>query len=128
MNEGALAEMLESPWLVAGVAFALGLFAGWMAWGGPWRDKTEAGNGGPGIAPAGADTVGDTALGPSATPDEKLGAILAEIHNAKTLLADAEDAETTMRAELDSLDQAVKRANGRLKLIVKSTDRATDSE
>lgn len=121
-----MAEMLESPWLVAGVAFVLGLFAGWMIWGGPWRDKFEAGNGGAiagdGQAPA------NPALDASATPDDRLGAILAEIHQARKLLADGEDAETALRAELDSLDHAVKRANGRLKLIVKSTDRAKDSD
>lgn len=123
-----MAELLDSPWLIAGVAFGLGLFAGWMTWGGPWRDKFSSGNGGVGAAPGGSDTPADPTLIATATPDEKIAAILAEIHQANTLLADSDEAETAMRAELDSLDQAVKRANGRLKLIVKSTDRAKDPD
>lgn len=123
-----MAELLDSPWLVAGVAFVLGLFAGWMTWGGPWRDQFEIGDGGDRATPGADDGPGDPALAASATPDEKMAAVLAEIHQANALLAESEEMETAMRTELDSLDQAVKRANGRLKLILKSTDRAKDPD
>ncbi len=128
MDEDALAEMLESPWLVAGVAFVLGLFTGWITWGGPWRDKFEAANGESVKIGGEIDAARAVRLSESATPDEKLAVILAEIQKAKELLAGAEEAEAAMGAELDGLDQAVKRANGRLKLILKSADRAKDSD
>ncbi len=120
-----MAEILESPWLVAGVAFALGLVVGWMAWGRPWRNgparnDLSAGNGG-------ADAARDVSSGVSDSPDDALGSVLAEVKKAKAMLDGADDAEAAMGKELDRLDQAVKRANGRLKLILKSADRAKDT-
>ena len=61
-------------------------------------------------------------------PEQKLSALEAEINKAKALL----EAETEERAELAaavaSLEEALKRANGRLKLILKSVKRAKSGD
>lgn len=99
----------------------LGLFVGWLAWGGPWRDKS-------GRDDRGVDAARKVSLGAPAGSEGDLGAVLTEIEKAKALLDGADDVDAAMGEELDRLDQAVKRANGRLKLILKSADRAKDAD
>lgn len=117
-----MAELLESPWLVAGLAFVLGLFAGWMAWGRPWGDDHAPGAGN------GSNAVRNGIIPAEATSEDKLALIAAEIQKARAEMDAAEENDVAMSGELDKLDQAVKRANGRLKLILKSADRAQDSK
>jgi|GEM_PF-4737983 len=69
----------------------------------------------------------DTPQG-AAIPEQTLSALEAEINKAKAML----EAETEERAELAaavaSLEEALKRANGRLKLILKSVKRAKSGD
>ncbi len=64
----------------------------------------------------------------AAIPEQALSALEAEINKAKAML----EAETEERAELAaalaSLEEALKRANGRLKLILKSVKRAKSGD
>ncbi|GAB4531099.1 MAG: hypothetical protein Kow00133_19740 [Amphiplicatus sp.] len=99
--------MTISPWLVVG-AFLFGLAAGWLIWGGR------------GLFP---DRAGAAAPGES----EGFDALEAELAAARDLAAaDAADTED-FAARLDALDAALKRANGRLKLLLRAAGR-TSSE
>gem|GEM_PF-3579600 len=116
-----MAEIMDSPWLVAGVAFVLGLFVGWMVWGGAMGD---------GLAPGGSIDEGDLSdrnlFDEEAGLAENLATIRKELEKSKALLQQSDDADAAMDLELVNLDQTIKRANGRLKLIAKSAERAKD--
>ncbi len=123
MHEGALAEILNSPWLVAGIAFVLGLFVGWMAWGRPWGVDQAV------RSSDGSDGVRNGIIPAEATTEDKLALIEAEIQKARSEMdVVVEENDAAIGDELDKLDQAIKRANGRLKLILKSAERAQDAE
>ena len=117
-----MAEILDSSWLVAGVAFVLGLFVGWMAWGRPWGEDNGSDKG------KSPDGVRNGIIPAKATSEDKLALLAAEIQKARSEMDAADESDAAIGAELDKLDQAVKRANGRLKLILKSADRAQDSQ
>ena len=122
-----MAEMFDSPWLVAGFAFIVGLFVGWMVWGGPWRDGLAPGNGAA-SGDAAAAMAGKRLFDETAGLDGNLKTAIAELKAAKALLEKTDDIDAAMTEELDKLDQAVKRANGRLKLMSKSSERAADAD
>ena len=121
-HEGALAELLGSPWFVAGLAFLLGLGAGWIIWARPWGGDHASGEGN------GSNGVLNGIIPAEATAEDKLALIAAEILKARSEMDLADETDAAMGADLDDLDQAIKRANGRLKLILKSVERGQDSE
>lgn len=97
--------MTISPWLLVG-AFLFGLAAGWLIWGGRGLFPDRAG-----AAPP--------------NEDDGIGALEAELAAARELVA-ADTADTEdFAARLDALDAALKRANGRLKLLLRAAERAT---
>ncbi|MEZ5891905.1 MAG: hypothetical protein R3C58_01970 [Parvularculaceae bacterium] len=102
----ALMRMLADGWLLALAGFAAGLALGaWLS-----RAKGEAGK------PA---ETGE----PRRPSDADIAAIEAEIRAARQLL-EAEEAEAGEAAEaLKNLDEAIKRANGRLKLMLKAVEK-----
>lgn len=105
MGEGWLMHIVADRWFLAGAAYFLGLLTGWLVWsGGRLKD---------GEAPPEA----------ARPPAERLAALEAELKTIQSLLQE-DDAESEAFAEhLGELDDAVKRANGRLKLILKSVKR-----
>ncbi len=110
MGDQGLIGMLADCWPIAITAYFLGVLT--AAFVLRVRSNGDGANG------AAAKSVTTKA------PDgAKLGAIEEELKKAKTLLEikDAQDAEAA--AELNSLDEAIKRANGRLKLILKALKR-----
>ncbi len=58
----------------------------------------------------------------------KLEALAAEIKNAKVMLHAETEEREELAAAVASLEDALKRANGRLKLILKSVKRAKTEE
>ncbi|MEL7490699.1 MAG: hypothetical protein AAGJ73_08260 [Pseudomonadota bacterium] len=54
----------------------------------------------------------------------KLGALESELRKAHEMLASADESQEGYEAQLDALEQALKRANGRLKLVMKAVKKA----
>ncbi|WP_395072557.1 hypothetical protein [Hyphococcus sp.] len=100
----ALTHMIATGWPLALAAFFLGaVFGGLMAKGG----KDEA-------APR-----------PRLRPgDDGLSAVAAELQAARELLAEEEAEAGEVAENLQKLDEAIKRANGRLKLLSKAVKQA----
>lgn len=134
MGEDWVAQVLSDRWFPAAVAYFLGLFTGWLIWSG-----ARAGAPAEDEAVSEATGAGDAETKPeadNAAPSEnkskkskepisiKISALESEIKKAREMLA--EDAEETAAFTdlISNLDEAVKRANGRLKLIIKSVKRA----
>ncbi len=106
-----------SQWAVAVIAFLLGLLAAWAA-----RRMTDPKPDAPGgdLGSEPEERVPGAALESDAAASAKLSALEAEIRKARSILnADAEE-RAEMAEILAGIDEAVKRANGRLKLILKS--------
>lgn len=135
MGEDWLTQALTSRWAIAAAAFFLGVATGWLIWravkpgeaGKPVDDrgdlKIDPAEGGE--TKNGAEAVQDQDKG---KPSSKLNALEAEIKQAKSILkADAEE-HAAITDILTSLDEAVKRANGRLKLVVKSMKNGGNDE
>lgn len=104
-----LTQIIADRWFTAFIAFFVGLLTGWLM--SDRQSKVETGNGDAG----------------EPLPD-KLAALEAELKTAKALLED-KDADDEATAEtLSGLDEAIKRANGRLKLIMKSIKKAKKAD
>lgn len=102
MDMTALTQMLANGWPLALAGFFLGVLAGGAI---PQANKKEDG----------------VRLAPG---EDGLSALTAELKAARELL-EAEESDAVDTAEtLKNLDEAIKRANGRLKLIMKAVKRA----
>ena len=93
------------------LAFLFGVAFGWVVWG---------------AKPDQADAARDGANADSGDPKEII-VIKAELEAAKTLLSEKDDAEDQFAEQLATLDETVKRANGRLKVILAAIKRAAGS-
>ncbi|WP_411817334.1 hypothetical protein [Hyphococcus sp. DH-69] len=104
MSLDAVFEMLANGWPLALAGFLLGALTG------AFLPRSENGP--------------EATIKRMAPDGDGLAALASELATAKELL-DAEEAETGEMAEnLKDLDHAIKRANGRLKLIMKAVKRA----
>ena len=104
MDMEALTQMLANGWPLALIGFFLGALTGGL------------------ISRSGPSDVSPATRLPKG--DDGLSALASEIESAKQLLAaEEEDADETAES-LKNLDDAIKRANGRLKLIMKAVKRA----
>jgi len=104
MSIDAFIEMLASGWPLALAGFLLGALTGGFM---PRNEKSAA-----------------STLKRMAPDGDGLAALASELTTAKELL-EAEEAETGEMADnLKNLDHSIKRANGRLKLIMKAVKRA----
>jgi len=92
------------------LAFLFGVAFGWIVWGA----KPER---------------GDAASGEPENAEEpkEIIVIKAELEAAKTLLDEKDEAEDQFSEQLATLDETVKRANGRLKVILAAIRRAANS-
>jgi type VI protein secretion system component VasK len=116
MGEGWLTQMMSDRWLLAIGVYFLGLLTGWIIWKRRNADQ-DAGTA------AGEDSTHKPEMQLQNEQQEKLAALAAEIENAQKMLKESEEESGAYRDLLKNLDDAVKRANGRLKLIVKSIKR-----
>ncbi|CAK9042071.1 Translation initiation factor IF-3 [Durusdinium trenchii] len=114
MDEGWLTQIVANRWLLAIVAYVFGAATFWVL---SFTDRLPA---------FFQKTLVSRAVDQperDADSDEKLEALAAEIEKAKSLLQENDTEATTVRDRLSALDEAVKRANGRLKLVSKSIKR-----
>jgi len=140
MGEDWLTQMVSDRWFPAAVAYFLGLITGWLIWSGgkarAGRADEAAVNGSldeaaDGLAKEKREPVVESA---SAAIEEKngdkepvamkIGALESEIKKAREMIAEDAEENAAFAELLSNLDEAVKRANGRLKLIIKSVKRA----
>ena len=109
-----------ASWAPAAAALIFGIAIGWLIWGGR-RQEIEPQRRDPGsVIAKGNGNNGDPC------PDGlKLGAIESEIRAARELLEESDNEAASFSEELSGLDESIKRANGRLKLILRAVRRAT---
>ncbi len=107
MNEEWLMQVFSNRWILALGGFALGFIAFWM--------MQSLGL----LLPKQGRTTGHAGVdGFDPIHIEKLDALAAEIEKAKVMLEEQQADHEVNEEILDELDGAVKRANGRLKLIL----------
>jgi predicted nucleic acid-binding Zn-ribbon protein len=123
-RENACPDMSFIGSIFVGGAYLLGLLTGWFAWRARRSDQKN-------------QQAGETAMTPDQqtklVPDAvsastKLEALAEEIKNAKVMLHAESEEREELAAAVASLEEALKRANGRLKLILKSVKRAKSGE
>ena len=104
----------SNGWVIATVAFAIGVAVGWRLWGAPAANESDA------QRTDQRDQPSDDVDSKSNLPDqEKLEALSVELATIrKHLTVDETDDEYI--ETLDELDEKIKRANGRFKLIAKA--------
>ncbi len=118
-------QIFENGVLIGVVAFVFGLFVGRMV----WRDSGKSGaTENLAVGAERAEAAESPKSGDATQLDRKFASIESEIRNAKDLLEAAAEPDDDLSAELEKVDEAVKRANGRLKLIMRSADRAKDTD
>lgn len=113
MDEGWLTQVVTNRWVLAVGAYAFGFATFWFL---SSMDRLPARFRNP------ADNLRNP-LDRESSKVEKLDALTAEIEKAKSLLEDHEEESVSSRELLGELDDTVKRANGRLKLLLKSIKR-----
>jgi hypothetical protein len=110
--------------IFVGGAYLLGLLTGWFAWCARRSDQNNQQPGETAMTPDQQTKFVPDAVSASA----KLEALAAEIKNAKVMLHAESEEREELAAAVASLEAALKRANGRLKLILKSVKRAKSGE
>jgi len=124
IDEGlGLSKMVEDGWLIGGGLFCLGLLAGWGAHV-LYRRSFNASRDGAAVLPDGDlnDVSEPQPDGAEPTDAAALSLIEAELSKAMELLEAADERDEAVVSEIETIDAAVKRANGRLKLLLKSVD------
>ncbi|MCB2097598.1 MAG: hypothetical protein KDE05_08205 [Parvularculaceae bacterium] len=109
LMQGFIAAFGTSPWGPMALAFLVGVAFGWAIWGA--RGESDKGGG-----------------DENAAEPREIIVIKAELQAARALLDERDTEEETMSEQLSSLDETVKRANGRLKLILGAIKRAAKKE
>jgi len=121
MGESWLMQIVSDRWFVAVAAFCLGLLTWWIVWARRQMNNEAA----PRETEAHlqhADTHTQDTLAQS-DQQETLDALASELENAQKMLEESQAESDAYSNILGDLDEAVKRANGRLKLIVKAIKR-----
>jgi hypothetical protein len=104
MNERWVAIAETASWLPVAAAFVFGLASGWLIWGGKRRTNVN-------IPPRTVDI-----------PVE--GGALGEIAAARAALDETDPETNDARDALAAADEALKRANGRLKILLDAVRKA----
>lgn len=108
MSEGLGAILDAAPWAPLAVAFLVGFACGWLIWG----------------LRGDANTPSTDVSAPGEDDERKEIVVLrAELEAARALLNENEDDHEEVGRQLSALDEAVKRANGRLKILLRAVRR-----
>ena len=110
MSEGLGAILQAAPWAPLAIALLVGLACGWLIWGLRGGDASEAET-----RAAAAAVEGDER--------KEIVVLRAELEAARALLDEDSDQQEEVGRQLAALDEALKRANGRLKLLLRSVKR-----
>jgi multidrug efflux pump subunit AcrA (membrane-fusion protein) len=111
MSEGLGAIVDAAPWAPLALAFLVGLACGWLLWGLRGADA------------AGAAPVADKSSGDEGDERKEIVVLRAELEAARALLNDSDALDEELEQQLSALDEALKRANGRLKVLLSSVKR-----
>jgi hypothetical protein len=111
MSEGLQSVLDAAPWAPLAVAFLVGLGCGFLIWGLRSGDSEFAGT----EAIASAPVEGDER--------KEIVILRAELEAARALLDEGDDQQEEVGRQLSALDEALKRANGRLKVLLRSVKR-----
>lgn len=109
--EGFIAAFGNSPWGPLALAFLFGVAFGWLVWG--MRPKSRE------------DSATDS---PMAQEPKEIVVLRAELQAARALLEQVDDKDEVISSHLSTLDEAVKRANGRLKATLAGIKRAAGGD
>lgn len=101
-----------TPWGPLAIAFLFGAAFGWVLWGARRGDDDE-----------GEEDEPVVSTPPGEEPKEII-VIKAELQAVRNLLDQGEENDAAIVEQLSTLDEAVKRANGRLKAILSAVRRA----
>lgn len=112
MSEGLQSILDAAPWAPLAVAYLVGLGCGWLIWG------LRGGEGGDENA---ATVEASTPL--EGDERKEIVVLRAELEAARALLEDGDDQQEEVGRQLSALDEALKRANGRLKVLLRSVKR-----
>ncbi len=110
MSEGLAAFFGTTPWAPLAIAFLVGLGCGWLVWGLKSGDTASDGSG--------ADKAA-----PDSDERKEIVVLRAELEAARALLEDSDDQHGEIGRQMSALDEALKRANGRLKIILRAIKR-----
>lgn len=144
MGENWLTDLTAATWLPAAAAFVFGLAAGWLVWGGRRARLAEleralkaaeaeaARHDGAKLAFTTVADEDDEPV-PEKPVDRKkaaklLDALEAELKAARARLDQDAEERADFAEGLDALDQAIRRVNTRLKLIIKAVKNARRGE
>ncbi|NWG93632.1 MAG: hypothetical protein HXY21_14170 [Parvularculaceae bacterium] len=113
MGENFQALFGTSPWGPLALAFLFGAAFGWIVWGARRDDADDE-----------DDSDREAAVAPKRGEEPKeLVVLRAELQSVRNLLDDKEDNDAAIIEQLSTLDETVKRANGRLKSILAAVKR-----
>lgn len=113
-------------WMVAIAALIFGVGLGWLVWGGRKGEGAAKSASADAMPPAAAAIANDAAAPSNAVnapPAESLDAVERELKVARELLDEGEEEMRLFGEEIADLDSAIKRANGRLRLLIKEIRR-----
>jgi len=113
MIDSIKAMITASPFAAIAVSFLTGVLLGAL-FGRPIKADIPA--------------EGDLYDGEQASDPERIGDLRAELEAARLLLDAGDEHDGDIHSEISNLDQAVNRANGRLKLLVRSIRNAKDKD
>lgn len=111
MSEDLQSIVAAAPWAPLVVALLVGFACGWLVFGmrGAAADSAD------GVPAADAEALGDER--------KEIVVLRAEIEAARALLDENDPNHEDISAQLLSVDEALKRANGRLKVIQRGLKR-----
>ena len=133
MGSEFIDNLAASPWAPVLAAYIFGVATGWLIWGGHQDDEQaairerirERAAEDPDSVDADAENNGRLLNIDSEAPDAmKYGAIESELRNARELLLEQEEDKVKVEQSLGELDDSIKRANGRLKLLIGAVKKA----
>lgn len=119
MGESWLSGVAWGTWALALAIYLFGIASGWLIWGGRRSVPEENELPGAAVEEAASENAGAARPAPS-----KLAALESELRKARELLDSTGGESDSVAKELSDLDHAVKRANGRLRLVLRAVQRA----
>ncbi len=113
MGEALTTIFVSTPWAPLAIAFLVGLACGWLVWG--LKSADEA-----------AEKPNETAASSGRDDPKEIIVIRAELEAARSLLDDGDERHDDIEQQLGAVDETIKRANGRLKILLRAIKTAAN--